>query len=119
MRLLTALRVTEAVGLPQKVTPAQRAALGRSVASAKGEVWLGKEDHVVRKAHLEGKLKVAAKDRRILGGMTSATLDATVNIDEVGKPQDISTPPQLGSYADLQLSLDALGESIRRELRGK
>ena len=119
VRLLTMLRVTEAVGLPQEVTPAQRAALVRSVTSATGDVYLGKEDHVLRKAHLEGKLVVAKKDRKILGGMTSATLVADVNITDVARPQKIEGPPQLGVYADLQLALDALGEAIRNDLRGK
>lgn len=119
VRTLTLLRVTEAVGLPEKITPAQRAALGRSVASATGDVWLGKKDHVLRKAHIEGKLVVAKKDRKVLGGMTSATLTGDVNITDVGRPQNIRGPKQLGSYDDLQLSLDALGESIRNELRGK
>ncbi len=119
VRLLTALRVTEAVGLPQAVTPQQRAALGRSVTVAKGDVWLGKSDHVLRKARLRGALKVARKDRKILNGMTSATLTAEVNVSEVGDAQRIGAPKQLGSYADLQLSLDALGEAIRNELRGK
>jgi hypothetical protein len=119
VRLLTLLRVTEAVGIPQAVTPTQRAALVRSVQSARGEVYVGKDDHVLRKAHLEGKLAVAKKDRKTLGGMTSATLSAEVNIREVGRPQNIKGPGQLGKYADLQLALDALGESIRNELRGK
>ena len=118
VRLLTLVRVTEAVGLPQKITPQQRAALGRSVKVATGEVWVGKEDHVPRKAHLEGKLVVRPKDRKILGGMTSATMVAEVNITEVGQPQNIEAPESLGSYDDLQLALDALGESIRNELRG-
>lgn len=117
VRLLTALRVTEAVGLPEVVTPAQRAALARSVVSATGNVYLGKDDHVLRKAMLTGKLRVAKKDRKVLGGMTSATLTGEVNVSEVGKPQNISAPKQLGSYDDLQISLDALGESIRNELR--
>jgi hypothetical protein len=117
VRLLTALRVTEAVGLPQAVTPRQRAALVRSVRSATGEVWVGKADNVLRKARLEGRLAVAKRDRKILGGMTSATLSAEVNITDVGRPQHIRGPQQLGSYAELQLSLDALGESIRNELR--
>jgi len=119
VRLLTLVRVTEAVGLPQEITPQQRAALARSVKSAKGDVWLGKEDHVLRKAQLSGKLVVARKDRAILGGMTSATLEAQVNVTEVGKPQNIEGPQALGKYDDLQLALDALGESIRNELRGK
>ena len=119
VRLLTSLRVTEAVGLPQAITPAQRRALTRSVESATGQVWLGKEDHVLRKARLEGKLKVAKQDRRILGGMTSATLVAEVNVTDVGRAQDIEPPGRLGVYDDLQIALDALGESIRNELRGK
>jgi hypothetical protein len=117
VRLLTSLRVTEAVGLPQAITPAQRRALTRSVESATGSVWLGKEDHVLRKARLEGKLVVAKKDRKVLGGMTSATLVAQVNVTEVGKPQNIEPPERLGVYDDLQIALDALGESIRNELR--
>jgi len=117
VRLLTMLRVTEAVGLPQAITPRHRAALVRSVESATGEVWVGKEDHVVRKAHLEGKLKVAKKDRKILGGMTSATLVAEVNITDVARPQKIEAPDALGNYDDLQIALDALGESIRNELK--
>lgn len=118
VRLLTSLRVTEAVGLPQAITPAQRRALTRSVESATGEVWLGKEDHVLRRARLEGKLKIAQKDRRVLGGMTSATLVAEVNVTDVGRPQNIEPPERLGVYGDLQIALDALGESIRNELRG-
>jgi hypothetical protein len=117
VRLLTTLRVTEAVGLPQAITPAQRAALGRSVESATGQVWLGKEDHVLRKARLEGRLKVAKKDRKILGGMTSATLTAEVNVTDVARPQNIEPPERLGVYDDLQIALDALGESIRNELK--
>ena len=117
VRLLTALRVTEAVGIPEAVTPAQRKALGRSVTSATGHVYLGKNDHVLRKARLTGKLRVAKKDRKVLGGMTSATLTAEVNVTEVGDDQDIGAPKQLGSYDDLQISLDALGESIRDELK--
>jgi hypothetical protein len=118
-RLLTSLRVTEAVGLPLAVTPKARRVLARSTTLAKGEVWVGKSDNVLRKAHLVGKLVVAKGDRRVLGGMTSATIDAVITIDEVGEAKAVKAPTQLGSYDDLQLTLDALGESIRNELKGK
>jgi len=116
-RLLTALRVTEAVGLPLAVTPKARRVLARSTTLAKGEVWIGKSDNVLRKAHLQGMLVVAKKDRRVLGGMTSAKVDAVITIDEVGTEHAVKAPSQQGSYADLQLTLDALGESIRSELK--
>ncbi len=119
VRLLTTLRVTQAVGLPTALGPKVRAALVRSVKAAKGEVWIGKSDHVLRKAQLAGELVVAERDRQLLGGVTGATLDAVINVTEVGEPQRISAPTQLGSYSALQLSLSALGESVRNQIRGK
>jgi hypothetical protein len=114
--LLTALRVTEISGLPTKITPKQQAALVRSVTSAKGDVYFGKTDHVMRKAHLVGTLVVAPKDRKILGGMKSARAVADFNLSEIGESQakDIKVPADLGSDRDLQLTLDALAESIKK-----
>ena len=51
----------------------------------------------------------------MLGGVTAGTLEATVNVTEVGTEHKISAPKQRGSYSALQLSLDALGEFARRE----
>lgn len=117
VHMLTLLHVTEAVGLPTAVGPKARAALVRSTKVAKGEVYIAKSDHVLRKAHLVGKLVVAKRDRKLLGGMTGATLNATITISDVGSPENISAPTQLGRYSDLQLSLNALGEAIRNELK--
>jgi hypothetical protein len=119
VRLLTILRVTQALGLPEALGPKVRAALERSVTVAKGEVWIGSSDHVLRKARAQGRVVVAKRDRKLLLGMTSATLDAVVTISEVGDPHAVSAPTQLGSYSALQLSLSALGESLRRRARGK
>ena len=112
--VLTALRVTQAVALPTQLSARARAALVRSVTSAKGEVWIGKDDHVLRKATLTGAIKVAKKDQAALGGVTGGTLDATINVSEVGTAHPIAAPKQRGSYSALQLSLDALGEFARR-----
>ncbi len=113
-RLLTLLRVTQAVGLPTALGPKVRAALERSVKVARGEVWIGSEDKVLRKATLAGRIDVAPRDRTLLGGVTGATLEAVVTVSEVGEPHAVSAPRQLGSYSALQLSLDALGEAVRR-----
>ena len=69
-----------------------RAAFLRSVKDVDGVVWIGKDDHVLRKAHVTGKMVVAKADRKTLLGRTSGTLDATLNISEVGEPQEISAP---------------------------
>ena len=115
VNVLTALRVTQAVALPEHLSAPAREALVRSTTLAKGEVWIGKDDHVLRKATLQGEIKVAKKDQAVLGGVTGGTLEATVNVSEVGTEHKISAPKQQGSYSALQLSLDALGEFARRE----
>ena len=117
--LLTLLHVTQATGLPTALGPQVRAALVRSVTLAKGEVWIGTSDHVLRKAHLAGKIVVAKRDRKLLAGVTGGTLDAVINVSDVGDQQTIAAPTQLGSYSALQLSLSALGEAVRKQTRGK
>ncbi len=108
---LTLIHVTQAVGLPTEITPKMRAAFLRSVKDVNAVVWMGKDDHVLRKVHVTGKLVVAKENRKTLLGARSGTLDATVNISEVGDPHEISAPTQLDPYADLQLSLAALAEA--------
>jgi hypothetical protein len=108
---LTLIHVTRAVGLPTEITPKMRAAFLRSVKDVQGVVWMGKDDHVLRKAHVTGKLVVAKENRKTLLGARSGSLDATVNISEVGDPHKISAPSQLDPYANLQLSLKALAEA--------
>jgi hypothetical protein len=117
--LLTSLRVTEIAGLPTAIGPGARTALVRSVQSATGDVWIGKSDHVLRKAHLAMKLAMSQADRRRLGGIKSLKLVADLNVSDVGRRQKVRAPSQLGSYQDLQATLDVLGEAIRRDARGK
>lgn len=116
--LLTSLRVTEVAGLPRAIGPDARKALLRSVTSATGDVWIGKSDHVLRKAHLEMKLATSAADRRRLSAIKSLKLVADLNVSDVGRRRRISRPAQLGSYQDLQGALDVLGEAVRRNARG-
>ena len=108
---LTLIHVTEAVGLPTKLTPRMKGAFLASVRDVKGVVWVGRDDHVLRKAHITGKLVVAKRNRKALLGTRGGSLDATINISQVGDPQKISAPTQLDPYANLQLSLKALAEA--------
>jgi hypothetical protein len=110
---LTALRITDITGLPRAVDAQARAALNRSVKTATGDVYTGADDHVLRRAKINLLLKPSAKDRKILGGFTSIKVAGTLDVTDVGAPQKIKVPTNRGSYAALQLSLDALAEAVR------
>jgi hypothetical protein len=109
---LTSLRITDITGLPRKVDAPTRAALSRSVKSASGDVYTGAQDHVLRRAKLNVLLKPSAKDRKLLK-FSSVKVAANLDITDVGSPQKINVPSNHGSYAALQLSLDALAEAVR------
>lgn len=115
--LLTSLRFTEVAGLPQAVGPKVRAALVRSVTSATGDVYTGAEDHVMRKAKFNMTIEPSASDRRRLGGISSLKLAGELNVTEVGSPQRIAAPTARGSYPELQITLDALADSVREDAR--
>lgn len=111
-KILTSLRITEIVGLPQEIDRADRVALTRSVKSAKGDIWTGAEDKVLRKAAFDMRLEPSAKDRRRLK-FSSLTLKGQLNVTEVGTPQKIEPPRIAGTFDDLQTTFDALAESVR------
>lgn len=117
VHFLSLLGIPQALGLPSELTPQLQAALVRSVTDARGAVWIGSSDHVLRKAHVEGKGVVAPRDRELLYGATGATLAADLSVFDVGVPQEISAPKQLAPYSSLQLTLSALAEYARREVR--
>jgi hypothetical protein len=119
VRFLRRLNITQALGLPNALGPRMVAALARSVTVARGEAWIGRDDHVLRKAKAHGELVVASRDRKLLFGIRRAKLDANLDISEVGHVAPISAPEHVSSYGSLQLALDALGEYVRRLTRGK
>ncbi len=114
VRFLRRLNITQALGLPDALGPKVVAALARSVTVARGEAWIGKDDHVLRKAKAHGELVVASRDRKLLFGIRRAKLDANLDITELGDVPAVSAPTQVRSYSSLQLALDALGEFVRR-----
>jgi hypothetical protein len=118
VRFLRRLNITEALGLPNALGPKMVAALARSVTVARGEAWIGTDDHVLRKAKAHGELVVASRDRKLLFGIRRATLDANLDISELGDVAPISAPKNVNSYSSLQLALDALGEYVRGLIRG-
>jgi hypothetical protein len=112
-KVLTKLRITEITGLPRAIDRKARVALSRSIQTATGNVWTGAKDHVLRRAGFDMKLKMSAKDRKTLGGITSMTIAGELNVTEVGSDPKVAPPKTRGSYDELQITLDALAESVK------
>lgn len=115
VRALSRLKIPQALGLPTSLGPKLRAALARSVTVAEGEAWIGKDDHVLRRARARGRLVVAERDRKLLYGLRKASIAASLDVSEVGDAHTIAVPTSLGSYSSLQLALSALAEAVRKD----
>jgi hypothetical protein len=115
VNILTSLRFTEIAGLPLAVDAKARAALSRSVTSATGDLYSGAEDHVMRRAAFKMAMKMSAKDRKILGGISSIKVSGEIMTIDVGSPTQIEAPTTRGLYAELKNSLDALSEAAQQE----
>jgi hypothetical protein len=102
---LTALQVTQVAGLPESIGPAARAALARSVTSARGDLYIGASDHVLREANMTLQLAMSPADRKLLGGIAGLTVNATLDVTQVDQPQTIHVLSQRLPYRDLYLLL--------------
>ena len=110
LEVLSSLAITRATGVPPAITPSARRVIVSSVTHKQGASWIGIEDKVLRKTGFTMKFKVPKAKRAKVGGISSGTVVAGMDVTEVGKPQKISAPEELGSFADFQLALDALGD---------
>jgi hypothetical protein len=109
--LMRSLGLTRVVGLPGAISEKARRVFVRNVTTKVGGSWIGTADDVLRQAGFTMRFAVAAKDRRKLGGISGGSVVEKLNVTEVGKPQTIEAPKDVGSFADFKLAVDALGDA--------
>jgi hypothetical protein len=109
--LMRSLGITRATGLPPAIPAKARRVFVRGVTTKVGGSWIGVTDTVLRQAGFTMRFAVAKADRRKLSGITGGSVVAKLNVTEVGEPQTIQAPTDIGSFADFKLALDALGDA--------
>jgi hypothetical protein len=108
---MRSLGITRAVVLPPTIPPKARRLFVKSVTFKRGDSWFGVADKVRRKSAFTLKFSVPKAYRPALGGLSGGVVKGHTSTTEVGKPQKIKIPTELGSYADFKLALDALGDA--------
>ena len=116
--LMRSLGITRAIGFPPTITPAQRRRFVRGVTTKTGASWIGVKDKVLRQAGFTMRFAIAPADRRKLGGISGGHVTGKLTVSEVGEPQNIQAPTDVGSFADFQLALDALGDAQEAKAGG-
>jgi hypothetical protein len=108
---MRSLGITRAVGLPPTISPRARRLVVKSVTSKRGDSWFGIADKVRRMSAFTLKFSVPKAYRSALGGLKSGVVKGHTTTTDVGEPQTIKAPTELGSYEEFKLALDALGDA--------
>lgn len=99
------------------LTPAVVEGLAGSVRSAKLEIYLGKDDRVLRLLELVLMLRPSPQIHALLGGASEAKIELTVLFTKVNKPQTILAPPNPKPFSGLLPALQRALAELRRSGR--
>jgi hypothetical protein len=95
--------------LPRSIPPSTRKQIIDSVKEAKIDVYTGKDDKILRKLQLKLDYEVAEALRSQTAGVKGGSVDFSVEVSDVNKPQSITAPKQARPLSELQQQLNSLG----------
>lgn len=95
--------------LPEPLTSAQIDELAEIVRSPSFDVYVGKDDDVIRRLSAQFEVRVPERDRERLGGIEGGTLRFSVEFSDLGGDQRVEAPASARPMADLTTQLGGLG----------
>jgi hypothetical protein len=95
--------------VPTQLTADQRAAIARSVKSAKVDVWTGQKDHTLRKVALDVQVDVPEDLQARAGGLKTGHVIVQITLAQLNQPQKIAKPAGARPLSELRAVLQQLG----------
>lgn len=83
--------------------------LAESVENPSFDVYVGKDDGIVRRISLRIEVDVPEQDRKRVGGVTRASIRLSAQLDDVGGEQEVQAPRSSRPLSDLTNQLGSLG----------
>jgi hypothetical protein len=105
-------------GLPTKLTAAERRQLVSELRNPTVELFIGSDDHTLRRAALDLNLKVPAKTASKLPGISSVGVAVSVDYAELNRPQTITAPARVKPYRQLGQQLSGLEQTLEGSAAG-
>ncbi len=94
------------------------ARLTRAMEAPSFDVYVGKEDDLVRRISTRVELRVPEESRADVGGITRATIRFSTQIENVGGEQRVEAPERSSPISDLTNQLGSLGAFSGADLLG-
>jgi hypothetical protein len=83
--------------------------LSKTVGDPSFDVYVGKDDDVIRRVSLRIEVAVPADDRKDVGGITGASIRFSAELDDVGGDQEVQAPRTSRPLSELTSQIGNLG----------
>jgi hypothetical protein len=99
-------------GTTAQITPDQKKQIEDIVKDPRFDVYVGKDDNVIRRLSADLSFKVPSEKQAQLNGLKSGTLSFSIEFADVGKPQAITAPKSAKPLSELTSQLGGLGSVL-------
>src|SRR3954468_16407398 len=99
-------------GSTAQITPAQQKQIEDVVKNPRFDVYVGKDDNVIRRLSADLSFSVPSDKQSQVSGLKSGTLSFSIDFVDVGKPQTINAPKNAKPLTDLTTQLGGLGSAL-------
>jgi hypothetical protein len=95
-------------GTSAQITPAQKKQIQDVVENPRFDVYVGKDDNVIRRLSSDLSFSVPSDKQAQVGGLKSGTLSFSIEFANVGQPQTIKAPANAKPLSELTAQLGGL-----------
>jgi hypothetical protein len=95
-------------GTAAQITPSQKKQIQDVVENPRFDVYVGKDDNVIRRLSSDLSFSVPSDKQAQVGGLKSGTLSFSIEFANVGKPQTINAPANAKPLSELTAQLGGL-----------
>jgi hypothetical protein len=98
--------------VPTSISPATQSKIAGDVRNPVFDVWTGTSDKTVRKLSIGLSLPVSGQLSTLLGGLSSAGLNLTMQYADLNQPQSIVAPASTAPYTQFQAKISSIVQAI-------
>src|SRR3954449_10316158 len=99
-------------GTTAQLTASQKKQIEDVVENPRFDVYVGKDDNIIRRLSADISFKVPADKQAQVGGLKDGTLSFSIEFADVGKPQTINAPASAKPLSELTSQLGGLGAAL-------
>src|SRR3954466_985297 len=99
-------------GSTARLTPSQQKQIEDVVKNPRFDVYVGKDDNVIRRLSADLSFSVPSDKQTQVGGLKSGTLSFSIDFADVGQPQPITAPQNAKPLSELTSQLGGLSGAL-------